>query len=142
MVGCVNESRNEYWRSPLTLTSYRQSREVDPVAQAFEVRKRKMIATGRASPLESVAAFLISISNENWREGRNPRLITEPVHRAAAALPVNFDENALECNLARLEGLGLIARVSNATINLQSLSGLELVADGILVDPLSALPDF
>jgi hypothetical protein len=116
--------------------------DIDPVVPAFEARKRQAIAAGQASPLESVAAFLIALSSQNRGEGRNPRLIAESVCRVVAALPVSFDAEVLEGNLVRLEGLGFIACDPNGAIHLHSLDRLKWLADGCCGEPPSASPSW
>ena len=117
----------------LTL-SCRQTRAFDPAAQAFEARKKQAIASGQASPLKAVAAFLTLVSIEHKREGRAPDLICEFFQCVAATLPQNIDAKALEKNLKRLERLGVILRKPDGSIRVQSAHLLARIADSACVD--------
>lgn len=118
----------------LTLTGCRQTHEFDPAAQGFEARKKHAIASGQASPLKAVAAFLTLISMENKREGRAPDLIFESFQCVAAISPLNIDTKTLEQNLKRLERLGVILREPDGIIRVQSAHLLARIADSACVD--------
>jgi Crp-like helix-turn-helix domain len=107
----------------LSSTSYDVALE-----QEFELRRGRVIASGRQTPLVRVAAFLVSLSRINANEGRDPLVVTETCTCGFVADYLGLSVDSLAAVLVELERRGLIEPCLPGGLRLKDICALDAVA--------------
>ena len=78
------------------------------IEREIELRKTSLVEAGRHNPVERVAAFLVTLSQVNRREGQDPRVLADRWQCGAVADQLELSIDELTDILLDLEKLGLI----------------------------------
>ncbi|HKZ96989.1 MAG TPA: Crp/Fnr family transcriptional regulator [Hyphomicrobiaceae bacterium] len=108
-----------------------EAKLADAVEREFESRRDRLVESGRARPLERVAAFLTALSRNNTIEGRDPCLITDSWQCGTIANFLTLSVDGLASILVELEGRGLIEPCPPLGLRLKDVEGLEKLAAGL-----------
>lgn len=108
-----------------------RKQQTDAIHRDFERRKAAILDRHPPTPVERIAAFLVSISRQNVHEGRDKTVVYDSLTCGAVAYLLGFDVEALAEALLDLKGEGLIEEGSNGQLHLLSLERLEQLADGM-----------
>lgn len=108
-----------------------RKQQTDAIHRDFERRKAAILDQYPSTPVESLAAFLISISRQNVHEGRDKTVVYDSFTCGAVAYLLGFDVETLAEALLDLKREGLIEEGSNGQLQLLSLGRLEQLADGL-----------
>jgi CRP/FNR family transcriptional regulator len=108
-----------------------EAKLAEAIEREFEERKASLIEAGRQRPIERVAAFLVAVSRNNTREGRDATVIAEawPCKTVATFLDMSVD--LLAVSLADLKSRGLIEAAVPDGIRVSDLDALEELALGL-----------
>jgi hypothetical protein len=107
------------------------SRSLGEIAETdFQRRKALAYARGRSSPPIRLAAFLVTLSRNNAREGRDPKIIPDTLNCGAVAEMLGLEVSALATALLELANKHLIELVPEASLRISDMQGLERFADG------------
>ena len=90
--------------------------------------KDSLVAVGRPSPLQRVAALFLTLSRNNAYEGRQPDVITDSLTCGVVAGYLGMSVDQLAARLAELEARGLIEPCEKG-LRLADLDALESLAD-------------
>jgi CRP/FNR family transcriptional regulator, anaerobic regulatory protein len=134
---CTARSMVEAQVTRLPLSSVDKIVDADPRArdrlkQAIDREvdfvRDSLVKSGRESPVERVAAFLVALSRNNKSEGRDPSIITDSMQCGVVATYLSLSVDALGELLAELEKRGLIEPHPSRGLRLKDLNALELLA--------------
>lgn len=107
-----------------------RQQQTDAIHRDFERRKAAILDQYPSTSVESVAAFLVSISRQNVHEGRDKTVVYDSLTCGAVAYLLGFDVETLAEALLDLKRQGLIEEGANGQLHLLSLERLEQLADG------------
>jgi CRP/FNR family transcriptional regulator, anaerobic regulatory protein len=99
------------------------------IEREFEFLRRSSINFSRQSPLERMAAFLLTLSRQNEEEGRDPTLLTQPLQCGVVADFLALSLDRLGLLLVRLEQRAIIAPCPPHGIKLTDLNALKALVD-------------
>jgi CRP/FNR family transcriptional regulator len=99
------------------------------VRHEFTYRRNLLVDAGRSRPLVRLAAFLIAVSQQNGREGRDPVLIDETLESTVVADYLGISIDLLGSELVQLEKRGLIQPAAHHSLRITDLARLEALAD-------------
>jgi CRP/FNR family transcriptional regulator, anaerobic regulatory protein len=108
-----------------------RQQQTDAIHRDFERRKAAVLDQYPSTPIESLAAFLVSISRQNVHEGRDKTVVYDCFTCGAVAYLLGFDVDTLAAALLDLKRQGLIEEGANGQLHLLSLERLEQLADGL-----------
>ena len=90
--------------------------------------KDSLVAVGRPSPLQRIAALFVTLSRNNAYEGRQPDVITDSLTCGVVAGYLGMSVDQLAARLGELEARGLIEPCAKG-LRLLDLDALESLAD-------------
>jgi len=99
-----------------------------PEASAPEVAWSSKNVARAELPLARVAALLLSISQNNSYEGRNPTVMPEQLSSGFVADLLSVDIGTLAALLVDLRRRGLVESGSHSTLLLKDINGLQQLA--------------
>lgn len=108
-----------------------RKQQTDAIHRDFERRKAAVLDQYPSTPVESLAAFLVSISRQNVHEGRDKTVVYDSFTCGAVAYLLGFDVETLAEALLDLKHQDLIEEGSSGQLHLLSLDRLEQLADGL-----------
>jgi CRP/FNR family transcriptional regulator len=100
----------------------------EAIEREFEFRRALFVGSCQQSPLKRVAAFLVSLSRMNAREGRDPWMVADACPSGFVAELLGLDVRSLAAHLAELERRGLIEPCPHSGLRLKDVNALEEVA--------------
>jgi CRP/FNR family transcriptional regulator, anaerobic regulatory protein len=106
-----------------------QAALANAIEREFEFLRRSSIKFSRENPLGRVAAFLLTLSRQNEEEGRDPRLLTQPLQCGVVADFLALSIDRLGSLLVRLEQRGIIAPCPPHGLRLSDLNALRALVD-------------
>ena len=107
-----------------------QAKLDDAIEREFEYRRAAIVEAGRRVSLERLAAFLVSLSRTNAREGRDPAVIGESCPSVFAAGYLGLGIEDLTALLLELEHRRLIEPYSGG-VRLKDIDALEELAGAV-----------
>ena len=106
-------------------------KQAHAIAREFERRKTSILNRGASTPVECLAAFLVSISRQNVHEGRAPSIVSDSLKCNVVASLLGLDIDTLAQALLELKGMGFIKELQNGRLHLIDLENLKCLADGL-----------
>lgn len=100
----------------------------EAIEREFEFRRACLVKSDQQSPLERVAAFLVSLSRINAQEGRDPCVVAELCSCGFVADFLGLSVDSLAAILVKLEERGLIESCPPTGLRLRDISVLEEAA--------------
>jgi|GEM_PF-4727374 len=107
-----------------------RKQQTDAIHRDFERRKAAILDRYPSTPVETLAAFLISISRHNVHEGRDQAIVYESFKCGTVAKLLGLDVETLAEALLELKRKGLVEKGPNGQLHLLCLERLEQLADG------------
>ena len=90
--------------------------------------KDSLVAVGKPSPLQRIAALFVTLSRNNAYEGRRPDIITDSLTCGVVAGYLGMSVDQLATRLSELEARGLIEPCAKG-LRLLDMDALESLAD-------------
>lgn len=107
----------------------RQKQE-DAIERDFESGKILGDDRGRSSPVERLAAFLVSVSRQNEYDGRDPAIVSDSLRCGVVSRLLNLDISTTSDALRELQSMDLVEPYPGSALRLKDIEGLERIADG------------
>ncbi len=107
----------------------------EAIEREFEFHRALLVESCQQSSLKRVAAFLVSLSRMNGREGRDPWTVADACPSGFVAELLGLDVESLAAHLAELEQRGLIEPCPHSGLRLKDVNALEEVARAVC-DPV------
>ena len=98
------------------------------VSLELDATRDLLLTLGQQNSIERVAIFLLTLSQRNGRNGKNPRLLTIPMTRADIADLLGTTIETVSRSLTKLRQHKLIEVIRGSLIQIIDLDGLTVLA--------------
>jgi CRP/FNR family transcriptional regulator len=105
----------------------------EAVERDFRILRNSLVKSARVKPVARVAAFLVTLSQGNKREGRDPSIISDSLKCGVVADYLSLSIELLSSILVALEERGLIEHCPPLGLRLKDTGALEKLASGFEV---------
>ena len=106
-----------------------KKKQVAAIARDCTYGKLLALDRGRSTPIECVAAFLVSVSRRNKEEGRDPSIVPDSLECiGATSLLLDLEPRTLQRALLKLQLMGLVEALPGTGLHLKNTAALEDIA--------------
>ena len=105
----------------------------EAVERDFRILRNSLVKSAHVKPVARVAAFLVTLSQGNKREGRDPSIISDSLKCGVVADYLSLSIELLSSILVVLEERGLIEHCPPLGLRLKDTGALEKLASGFEV---------
>lgn len=103
----------------------------DPAHVAFNARRKRVVASGKNSPVVRLASFLLYLVRSDAHRGLDSNVIADDLRSGPVADHLGFSVSDLAAHLAFMKSLGVIVPAPSGALIVTDVEGLERLADGL-----------